>query len=471
VLGSSLALLAVTAAVLLVPALIGLLGVERHRHLAEAEDTTRRLRLVLAATLVGIAALLVVALAGGEALVAAVVAVALAGSVLVWAPLTRAWAVRGVVVWALLVSGAAGFMGWFAHTLATSQPSVGPGLLAGGVWLLLVVVLARLQPYVRAGLAGRAGLRPGASAAPTPLLRPAVSLAALLAASGAVVAVASGNGGPVQEGHPPQAGLPGSSSTTAPSQPMSPPSASTRTAGPGQPASALAGLVGVPWSPAVRVAGAGLALPPADLVAAPTCASGAAPGEPVSSASVVAGPHPSGAPAANAGGTPKAVKPTSRPSARPSSPAPGSGQGASPSPGTPSSPVSSPPPGPRPTSGTGPRPTGRPTPLQPTPPVSSPTEALTKLLGFQKEKPNRPTGAPSPGHGRPDNARTPVLPAPAVPGLIPPASPPANPAPSAAPVSPARPGAGASRTPGYEKEKPNRPAGAPSPGHGRPSAS
>jgi hypothetical protein len=463
VLGSVLALLAVTAAALLVPALVGLMGVERHRHLAEAEDTTRRLRLVLAAILVGLASLIVVAQVGGDPLTAALIAVVLAGSVLVWAPLTRSWAVRGVVVWAILVSGAVGLLGWLAHSLAASSPSAAAWLLGGTLWLLLLLALARLQRYARAAIAGQAGLLPGASATPTPLLRPAVSLAALLAASGVVVAIASGNGGPVQEGRPPQAGLPGSSTTSGvPPQPLPTPSAATMTTGPGQPTAAMAGEVDVPWLSVSLVAGVAVARPsPSDLVLAATSPPGGtrapAPAGTEAPTVVVVGPRPGGGTAPSAGSTPKATKPTSRPPRGPSSPAPGSGSGTT-SPGSG--------PGDGRTDGPGTGPSVRPTPLLPVSPVASPTVALTRLLGFEKDKPNRPADAPSPGHGRPENARTPVLPTPGRPSPLPPVIL----VPPSGPVPPDQPVGKASRTPGYEKEKPNRPAQAPSPGHGRPSS-
>jgi len=95
---------------------------------------------------------------------------------------------------------------------------------------------------------------------------------------------------------------------------------------------------------------------------------------------------------------------------------------------------------------------------------------IARSLGFDKAKPNRPATAPAPAAGRPDHAKTPVLPAsasptrqptiyPETPLPVPPADDPPDPVPLD------------DKTYGYEKEKPNRPAGAPSPGHGRPSAS
>ncbi|HSJ19156.1 MAG TPA: hypothetical protein VK964_01155 [Nocardioidaceae bacterium] len=473
-LGSALALLAVTAAALLVPALVGLMAVERHRHLAEAEDTTRRLRLVLAAILVGLASLLLVAQVGGDPLTAAMVAVVLAGSVLVWAPLTRSWAVRGVVVWALLVSGAAGLMGWLAHSLAASSPTAAAWVLGGTLWLLLLLALARSQRYARAAIAGQAGLLPGASATATPLLRPAVSLAALLAASGVVVTVASGTGGPVQEGDPPQAGVPGSSTTSGVTVPLPSPSVATRTAGPGQPSAAMAGVVDVPWSLVSLVAGVAVAGPsPSGLVLTATCPPGdarvPAPAGTEAPNAAVAGTRPDGDTAPGTRSTPKATKPTSRPPRGPSSPAPGSGSGTSSSGSGPGDgPADGPGDGPAdgPGDGPGSGPSVRPTPLLPASPVASPTAALTRLLGFQKDKPNRPAGAPAPGHGRPENARTPALPTPGRPSPLPPVLV----VPPSGPVPPDQPVGKQSRTPGYEKEKANRPAQAPSPGHGRPSS-
>jgi hypothetical protein len=458
VLGSVLVLLAVTAAVLLVPSLVGLLGVERHRHLAETEDSTRRLRLVLAATLVGLASLLVVALAGGGVLAASVVAVVLAGSVLVWAPLSHTWAVRGVVVWALVVSGEAGLMAWFAYTFATSGPSALEWVLGGAVWLLLLLVLARLLRLVRRLIAGRSGLVAHAATRHTPLLRPALSLAALLATSGVVVAVASGNGGTAEEARTPQAGLP-DTSTSAGVRSLPPPSVGTRTAGPGQPTAAQAGVVGTPWSPASSVVD--VALPrraPYDLAPATKCPTeGTWPSAPAGVGGHIvsdADSRPGGVVSPGEGSTPKAPKPTSLPSSGPSSPAPGAGSGtAAPGSGT--------------GDGPGPGPFVRPTPLLPVRPVASPTAALTRLLGFEKDKPNRPSQAPSPGHGRPGNARTPVLPAPVRPSSLPPVAlvpPPRS-------VTPDQPGAKPGKRLGHEKDKPKRPAPAQSPGHGRPSPS
>jgi hypothetical protein len=91
---------------------------------------------------------------------------------------------------------------------------------------------------------------------------------------------------------------------------------------------------------------------------------------------------------------------------------------------------------------------------------------IARSLGFQKEKPNRPASAPAPAAGRPDHAHTPVLPDPGPPSTLPPY--PITPLPL--PPAPPEPQPVDDKTYGYEKEKPNRPEGAPSPGHGRPTA-
>ena len=51
-LDSVLLLLTVSAVILLVPAFVGLLGVEKHRHLAQSEDSGRWARVAVAATAV-----------------------------------------------------------------------------------------------------------------------------------------------------------------------------------------------------------------------------------------------------------------------------------------------------------------------------------------------------------------------------------------------------------------------------------
>ena len=89
---------------------------------------------------------------------------------------------------------------------------------------------------------------------------------------------------------------------------------------------------------------------------------------------------------------------------------------------------------------------------------------IARVLGFQKDKPNRPTNAPSPALGRPDHAHTPLLPNPGPPTTLPPY--PITPLP--VPPAPPEPFPVDGKTYGYEKDKPNRPVGAPSPAHGRP---
>ncbi len=95
----------------------------------------------------------------------------------------------------------------------------------------------------------------------------------------------------------------------------------------------------------------------------------------------------------------------------------------------------------------------------------------TKTPGYAKPKPHRPLGLPSPGHGRTNN---PWRPAPAndpativapQSAIAPSAS---VPPPVSVPQAPPTPFLDEpTKTPGYAKDKPNRPEDAPSPGHGR----
>jgi hypothetical protein len=273
VLDSALWLLTMTAVVLLVPACAALLGVERHRHLAPSEDTSRRVRLVVAATLVGLAALGVSALLDAEPLTAVVVAVVLAGSVLAWAQMSSTWAVRGVVMWALLVTGAVAFLAWLAQQMASSDMDAAQLVVAAAAGLLLVLVLSRGQRYVRASIGAHAGLESGSGRAPLPVLRPLGTLVALLAAGGVVVAVAED--GPGTPGPDPQAGGSGtgtvtegspSGGSTSSAPPSAPSSAPTPTLGlapevPVAPSAVDAGLVAATTAPRgdIRVTTAGLA--------------------------------------------------------------------------------------------------------------------------------------------------------------------------------------------------------------------
>ena len=134
-----LLLLTVSAVILLVPAFVGLLGVEKHRHLAQSEDSGRWARVAVAATVVGLAALATAAVLGADAVPALAVAVVLSVSVLVWAPLSRSWAVRGVVVWALLVMAVLGFMAWLAQQIWVS--SLSPAERRGLGWTAAAALL------------------------------------------------------------------------------------------------------------------------------------------------------------------------------------------------------------------------------------------------------------------------------------------------------------------------------------------
>jgi len=477
VLDSVLLLLTVSAVILLVPAFVGLLGVEKHRHLAQSEDSGRRARVAVAATVVGLAALATGAVLGAEAVPALAVAVVLSVSVLVWAPLSRSWAVRGVVVWALLVMAVLGFMAWLAQQIWVSSlsPAERVGSVAG--WLLLLLAVTRVQHYVRPVIGAQAGLVPGEAVAQhVPILRPVLSLVALLAASGVVVAVTTDGTGPVDNGRSPQAGLSGSTGGTngAPTAgptlsapPTTTPSA-TRT---GAPTTAGGGgVTDALWTGDEDVvAGVSMVRPAAAIVppgaSCPTTGPAApggvkAPAGP--SKTDVAHPRPS-------------TKPTTKPSSKPgtgSTPKEPKPSGAPATSEPPSQPGTAPAPG-----GGEPTRTARPAPPLVTNPDAQPSPVVTEIarsLGFQKEKRNRPESAPSPAQGRPDHARRPVPPDPGPPAGSPRDSATPLPLPAAppepSPVDDKTYGYEKEKTYGYEKEKPNRPEGAPSPGHGRPTA-
>lgn len=441
---SVLWLLTLTAVVLLVPAFAALLGVERRRHVAPAEDSTRRQRLVLAAIIVALGALAVAALLNADPVPATVVAVVLAGSVLAWAPLSSSWAVRGVVMWALLVTGAVGFIGSLVQQLVASSMSLTEVLVTSGVGVVLLFALARGQRYVREGITAQAGLQTGFEGRPpVPVLRPLVSLAVLLAASGVVVAVT--NNGTEPSGRGPQAGVSATSAqtTTVPttSAPTAAPSTGrTPTIGPSitGPSAVDAGYGAVAGRDRPRGT---------DGSAAP--GGGSVPGSPLTGGVR----HQSGA----VGGAPGPGRaPTAVAPAGTRTPAAGSGgTGSGGRPGTTA-------PRPEPAPVTTARAPGAPTP-HPWTPAPAPAEP-TKVLGYAKEKPHRPLGAPTPGRGRLERSDAWIVPAPA-PAVAP--SPWVPPPVSVPQYEPRGPVYRPTKLPGYAKGKPNRPAGAPPPGHWR----
>ena len=238
-LGSLLLTFAISAAVLAVSAYISLLRVRRHAHVAERDDSARRLRFLVAAGVAGVGGFGIAALLSGGLVVASATAVVLAGSVLVAARLgDSSWAVRGVAVWALLVTAAAGFTAWVLSRLLTSSLSL-PQLVMGGAALLLSVgALLGVRPHARSriGALARGG---------TPLpeveehrdRRSLLSLGTLLAAAAVAVAIASGGMGPAGKSPAPDVRETGSPDTSsAPSSRESSPSSLTPgpSQGPGQ---------------------------------------------------------------------------------------------------------------------------------------------------------------------------------------------------------------------------------------------
>jgi len=206
-----------SAVTLVVPAGVALVRFRRHAHVAEADRSTRLVRLVVAATVVGLGALVVTAVAGSGPPLASVTALVLAGAVLASAPAASTWAVRGVVTWALITTGAVAFLGWLAHRMLVAPVSATELAVGGAAWSLASLALIRLRGHVRGWAASRAS---GSTAmdsvtGPGPVgsqRRAVLWLAALGAASTVAVVVSTGGLGPTQA-RPTQAGQSGSAAT------------------------------------------------------------------------------------------------------------------------------------------------------------------------------------------------------------------------------------------------------------------
>jgi len=247
VLGSLLLTLTLSAVTLAVAAGVALLRVGRHAHVAATDRSARLVRLAVASTFVGLAALATAAVAGAGALAASVTAVVLGGSVPAAAPAGRTWAVRGVVAWALLVVAAVGFLAWLGQRLLTSTLSATEVAVAGAAWSMAALATVPLQRHARAWIGSRAARSVGtlddAGSGSTGANRwPLLSLAVLVAAVAVAVAVASGDLG-VSPSRPVEAGQSGSpdvdrdgASTGTSTGPTSPPSAAADRADGGIPA-------------------------------------------------------------------------------------------------------------------------------------------------------------------------------------------------------------------------------------------
>lgn len=477
-LDSVLLLLSAAAGILLVPAFVALLGVEKHRHLAQSQERSRRARVAAAATLVGLGALGIAAALGADAVPALAVAVVLSVSVLVWSPLSSSWAVRGVAVWALLVTGVLAFLGWLLQQIWVSSMSAGERIASVAGWLLLLLAVSRLQHYVRPVIGAQAGLVPGAAVAQQiPTLRPVLSLAALLAAIGLFVAVTAEDTGPADEGQSPEAGLTAGSQTIAGTSSIRPSSAATgsrtpngarskkpggtsaevtRTQGPGAATAGgdAAGGVGV------NVVAGASAVRPGSVVApgasCPTTGPAKAPDGRAEGGKV----RPGSGTGSDGDGTKTAVPSSEGPSQSPAqTPATGEGTAAptttSPQPADSRGPAWAPPPrSPEPVPGLVRNPHAKPSPV---------VTAIGRSLGHHNAESHWPSSAKTLGAGVgrggppaafPGRTKT-FVPSERVSLWVKPD-----------PIEPVD-----DKTYGYEKEKPNRPWGAPSPGHGRPSAS
>lgn len=203
-LSSLLLMLTTSAAVLLVPASVGLLSAGRHAHMATVDGSTRRTRLFAASALVCLGSFGSTSLFGVAPVPAAAVATVMAGSVLAWWRLARSWAVRGVLVWSLAVAGTVGLVGWAAEHVLSSAGTKAELVTGVSGWFLLVLAAARLGSDVWKRIAERALRRPPTqdegSARPVPRLAP------VLAVAGLAIAVAASGTGLGEESHPPGGG-------------------------------------------------------------------------------------------------------------------------------------------------------------------------------------------------------------------------------------------------------------------------
>lgn len=191
-LGSLLSTLTVSALVLLVPASVGLLTMGRHAHVAVVDASTRRVRLVVAATLVGLGALGVSALMGVGPFPALLVGSLLAGSVLAWSRRLRTWEIRGIVAWAMSSTGVVAFVGWIAERIATTSVTAVDRVVGGAAWLVLLFAVVRLGGFARGRLAGLAVRGEASDEQPERAGLPVPATLALVASAGVVAAVAGG---------------------------------------------------------------------------------------------------------------------------------------------------------------------------------------------------------------------------------------------------------------------------------------
>lgn len=191
-LGSLLSTLTVSALVLLVPASVGLLTMGRHAHVAVVDASTRRVRLVVAATLVGLGALGVSALMGVGPFPALLVGSLLAGSVLAWSRRLRTWEIRGIVAWAMSSTGVLAFVWWVAGRIATTSVTAADRVVGGVAWLVLLFAVVRLGSFARGRLAGLAVRGEASDEQPERAGLPVPATLALVASAGVVAAVAGG---------------------------------------------------------------------------------------------------------------------------------------------------------------------------------------------------------------------------------------------------------------------------------------
>jgi hypothetical protein len=192
VLGSLLSTMTVSALVLLVPASVGVLTMGRHAHVAVVDASTRRVHLVVAATLVGLGALGVSALMGVGPFLALLVGSLLAGSVLAWSRRLRTWEIRGIVAWAMSSTGVVAFLGWIAERIATTSVTAVDRVIGGAAWLVLLFAVVRLGSFAHGRLEGLAVRGEASDEQPERAGLPVPATLALVASAGVVAAVAGG---------------------------------------------------------------------------------------------------------------------------------------------------------------------------------------------------------------------------------------------------------------------------------------
>jgi hypothetical protein len=249
VLDSLFLALTATALVLLVPASLALRRTGRHARVAEPAGSTRRVRVVAAAGLLGLAALGVSALIGSGPAPAVVVAGVVAGTVGLNYRLHRSWAVRGLVAWTLVVLAGVGLASWLLHRTLLSPASAPALMTAGLAWLVLLYGLVSLRTPIRRRIEVLAVRDAGATPERAGLRGPMVRAAAALVAAGLVATVTAPGLPSEPDRAPSQAGRTSTPQPTDSPWPSTTPTEGARATSPSGTTRSSAGSRGSPDSP------------------------------------------------------------------------------------------------------------------------------------------------------------------------------------------------------------------------------